>query len=181
MNHLLPTLLRETIYPVFFILLGKFLSLIVVAEFYHLGYRRELFLISFSSYGDFLKANSDSSLFMLILIIGGTLWSLTRAHFLHRTHVTPALANRLANLKLSFLIQSTTTIYIQALVWLVLLYLAAVDFIFESATGLLYGYLPVIAALSAFFSTWTLLLDWDSEIAWEKEGKISTFVGNNND
>lgn len=160
----LPRLLfRQTIYPVFFILTVKFVSVFFLARTFNFEYQLTGAGIVFSSFGDFLKINTYSSLFMLATIFFGLAWSLLQAHYFHATHLSPSLSRRLSELKATSLIKAS--VYPQASSWLGLAWLSAGDFFLENYLGLTASWLLWITLPGCLVATWLLLRDAEREIS----------------
>ncbi len=159
----LPRLLfRQTIYPVLFILTVKFASVFFLVRAFNFEYQLTGAGILFSSFGDFLKINTYSSLLMLGAVFLGLAWAIFQAHYLHATHFSPDLSRRLAGLGVTSLIKSS--VYPQASPWLGLAWLSAGYFFLENYLGLTAAWLLWLALPGCLVSTWLLLWDAEREI-----------------
>lgn len=169
-------LIDEAIVPALIIVAAKAFGVFFVARVFGLPFEIKtktqilpLPTVSFDSLTDYVIANSYSNLIMFLMVVAGLIWVLVKAHHFHASHISPKLAARLTQLRLSGLISQTLDVYHQALVWLLFLWFTVALLGFYAYLGLAYKSFAIIAFLVAVNLTWFLIFDVEREmVIWQK-------------
>jgi len=161
----LTKLIDEAILPAVILIVAKIASLLVVNRALNLSWQFKGFGISYSSFADFVLANSYSSLFMFGAIFAFTLWVLFKSHFLHDSHISPASSARLVSGGLTFLIQNSFKLYSQAFIWLSYSWLCATILGLMAMSGLVLGFIFYTAAAFSLLATVLFILDIEKEFS----------------
>lgn len=169
LSKILLKILSEAIIPAVAVFLAKILSALVLLHFYSVEFSFAASQIVIASRANFLAVNSYSDLFALAIITLAAAAVLFRAHFFHKTHLSPWLGHKAVSDNLEGLAVASWDIYPQSIVWLALSWLATFFFALEALLSTVYGWLPFLAALSAVNTTWLLIFDLEREIEVEKE------------
>jgi hypothetical protein len=170
-------LIDEAIVPALVLVVAKILGVLLVARFKDLVFEvsfKNRFLplptLVFSSYQDYVTVNSHSNLVMLGVVSLGLVWILLKANLLHASHISPKMAARLAQLRLSRLVSTTFEAYHQALVWYGFAWFTTILMAFYAYLGLAYKSFALIAFLIVLNLTWFFIFDVEREIIiWQRD------------
>jgi len=173
----LSALIDEAILPAFLLILAKFGGVVIVTliigSSWQLKFSSTLPLLpsfSYPDYQSYLVSNSYSNLLMYIALVFGCSFVLVKAHFFHSSHISPSLHAKLENLKLSFLISDTFSLYHQGVIWLLFLWLATVLILIQAFFELSYAWIAIISFLITLNFSWFFIADIEREIEiWRSE------------
>ena len=165
-------LIDEAIAPAALLILAKLLGFFLVSYFGNvpitINFKDILGIlpsIQFISVSDYIIAENYSNITMFMAVALGTLLVLSRAHFLHESHINPNVHTKIASLNLEKLIAPSYHLYHQAAIWLTFLWLTTV-FLGTSTVFLKITH-PAVSAVAfivAVSFTWVLIHDIEKEI-----------------
>ncbi len=168
----LTKLIDEAILPAVILIAAKIGSLLVVNMILNLSWQLKGFGISYSSFSDFVIANTYSSLFMFGVIFVFTMWVLIKSHLFHDSHISPVNSARLVSGRLTFLIQDSFKLYSQAFIWLSYSWLCVAILGFMALSSLVLGSIFYIAAGFSFLATVLLIFDIEKELSIRSESEF---------
>lgn len=167
----LTKLIDEAIIPAFALIVAKSLGLFLVIAVFKLDFVIEqggifkiLPVIHFQDPQSYIMAENYSNLAMLFVASFGTIFVIMRAHFLHRSHIHPAVHAKLVSLNLESLIASSYNLYHQGVIWLTYLWLVVGFLIISSVFGVTFPQITVIAFIIAANFSWIFAIDIQREI-----------------
>jgi len=167
-SKLLLRLISEAIIPALMVITAKLvgISLVVLLQGISWSVSADPFLpaISFSSASEYLIVSSWSNLFVIVVICLGLLWVLTKAHYLHNTHVSPTLTLRLLSFDLASLLTTTPEIFQQAIIWISYLWLFIILTGVQAYLGYYHWWMFGVSLALAIILTWLLVADWEKEM-----------------
>lgn len=164
-------LIDEAIIPAVTIILGKLIGLYLASYFFKLNFEivpssflKVLPAVHFNDPQSYILAENYSNLAMLFAASIGTIFVTFRAHFLHSSHIPPALHQKLIRLNLESLIAPTYSLYHQAATWLTYLWLVTAFITVSSILGITFPQISIIAFIIAANFSWIFALDIQREI-----------------
>jgi hypothetical protein len=164
-------LIDEAILPVTVLIVGKMAGLFAVIYFLHLDFTvvpasflKILPTVYFVNPTSYIIAENYSNLAMFILASVGTIFVITRAHFLHTSHISPVLQAKLARLNLDLFIASSYRLYHQAAIWITFLWLTTAFLMLSTIFNITYPQISVVAFIVAANLSWFLALDIEKEV-----------------
>ncbi len=164
-------LIDQAILPALILITGKMGGLFLTVYFLHLNivvqpasFLKILPTIHFPDPQAYILAENYSNLAMFFLASLGTILVVTRAHFLHESHISPKLQAKLARLNLESLIASSYKLYYQAAIWLTFLWLSAGFLVLSTILGITYPQISIIAFIVAANFSWVFALDIEKEL-----------------
>lgn len=171
-------LIDEAIIPAIALIVGKMLGLFLAIVFYHLDFVIEqgglfkiLPAITFTSPQNYILAENFSNLAMLFAASFGTIFVIFRAHFFHRSHISPSVHAKLVSLNLESLIAQSYDLYHQGAIWLTYLWLVVGFLIISSTFGVTFPQITIIAFLIAANFSWIFALDVQREVEIQRLSK----------
>jgi hypothetical protein len=170
-NRSITKLIDQAIIPATFLIVGKMAGLALAILFFHLRFSvtagsfiKILPTVRFTGANSYILAESYSNLAMFIVAALGTIFVITRAHFLHESHISPAFQAKLARLNLESLISTSYRLYYQAAIWVTFLWLATAFLVMSTVLNVTYGQFSVIAFIVAANFSWIFVLDVEREM-----------------
>jgi hypothetical protein len=133
------------------------------------GFFKFLPRLSFPSIHDYMLAENYSNLAMYSAAALGTLYILFKAHFLHQSHISPKVQQKLASINFENIISSSFHLYHQAFIWLVFLWLTTAFLVTSTLIKVTYVPITVIALIITINFTWIFVLDVQKEIEIGRE------------
>lgn len=168
-------LIDEAIIPAFILIIVKMAAILISSYFLKLnfdvninGFAQFLPHLSFLSVQDYTLAENYSNLAMYAAAALGTLYILVKAHFLHQSHVSPKVQQKLASLNFENIITSSFHLYHQALIWLVFLWLTTAFLITSTLLKVTYMPITAIALIITINFTWIFAVDVQKEVEINK-------------
>lgn len=164
-------LIDQAILPAAILIVGKMAGLFLTVYFMHLNFTVEpatflkiLPTIHFADHTSYILAENYSNLAMFTLASIGTIFVITRAHFLHQSHISPKVQAKLARFNLESLIASSYKLYHQAAIWLTFLWLSTGFLMLSTIAKITYPQISIIALIVAANFSWVFALDIEKEI-----------------
>lgn len=164
-------LIDEAIIPAVLIVSAKVVGVLAVSLIFgekivvsQAAFLKILPVISHSSYQGYYLVNSWSNAIMFVVTLVGSSIIIIKAHFFHQSHIKPSFHAKLARLKLSGLVASTFSLYHQAAIWLLYLWLIISFVVVEAYLKSSSIVLAVIAILVGINATWLLISDVEHEL-----------------
>ncbi len=168
-------LIDEAIVPALVLIIVKMAAILIVSYFLKLdfevninGFTQFLPRLSFLSVHDYLLAENYSNLAMYTAAALGTLYIIIKAHFLHQSHVSPKVQQKLASLNFENIISSSFHLYHQAFIWLIFLWLTTAFLITSTLIKVTYTPITIIALIITINFTWIFATDVQKEIEINK-------------
>lgn len=168
-------LIDEAIIPALILIIVKMAAILAVSYFLKLnfdvninGFAKFLPHLSFQSMNDYILAENYSNLAMYTAAALGTLYILIKAHFLHQSHVSPKLQQKLASLNFENIISSSFHLYHQAFIWLVFLHLTTAFLATSTLIKVTYMPITIIALIITINFTWIFAVDVQKEVEINK-------------
>ncbi|MFI5205894.1 MAG: hypothetical protein ACHQVK_03045 [Candidatus Paceibacterales bacterium] len=165
------SLIDQAIIPATFLIVGKMVGLFLAILLFRLDFSvmagsfiKILPTVHFTDANSYILAESYSNLAMFIVASLGTIFVITRAHFLHETHISPALQAKLVKLNLQSLISTSYRLYYQAAIWVTFLWLATAFLVMSTMQNVTYGQFSVVAFIVAANFSWIFALDIEKEL-----------------
>lgn len=176
MSKTIISLVDSAIIPAATMICGKVLGLFIVNIIFGLEWAIEtdsdnLFSIRivYNNIDDQIIAASYSNLIMYLFVAFGFSYVLISALYLHNSHVSPRMLANLATRNLLNLIKDSFTIYTQATVWLIFLWIAFVTILLNTFLGKSYAWVSVVTFCMSAALTVVLLRDVGQEIRLTKD------------
>lgn len=168
-------LIDEAIIPALILIIVKMAAILAVSYFLKLsfdvninGFAKFLPRLSFQSVNDYILAENYSNLAMYTAAALGTLYILIKAHFLHQSHVSPKIQQKLASLNFENIISSSFHLYHQAFIWLVFLWLTTAFLATSTLIKVTYMPITIIALIITINFTWIFAVDVQKEVEINK-------------
>lgn len=169
-------LIDQAIVPATFLIVGKMAGLFLAIFFFHLEFsvRAGSFIkilptVHFTGANAYILAESYSNLAMFVVASLGTIFVITRAHFLHESHISPAFQAKLARLNLESLISTSYRLYYQAAIWVTFLWLTTAFLVMSTIQNITYGQFSIIAFIVAANFSWIFALDIEKELEIQRD------------
>lgn len=163
----LTKLIDEAIIPALLLVIVKVVGVLAAAYFLKLNYEVSISVfpkVSFATLQDYVLAENYSNLAMFTVAATGSLVVLIRAHFLHETHVSPKIQQKLARLNLENIVKPSYHLYHQAAIWLTFVWLTTGFLIISTVTKITYMPITIIAFLIAINFSWIMARDIEMEL-----------------
>lgn len=164
-------LIDQAILPALILIIGKMGGLFLTVYLLHLdvavqpaSFLKILPTVHFPDPQAYILAENYSNLAMFTLASLGTIFVITRAHFLHESHISPSLQAKLARLNLEVLIASSYKLYHQAAIWLTFLWLSTGFLVLSTILNITYPQISIIAVIVAANFSWVFALDVEKEL-----------------
>lgn len=170
MSKSLLKLLDTSLFPACVMILAKLFGVLAVLWFFNIPYTlRDYFSNVYSlrfiiSEENIQNVTAYSDLIMYLIIAMLFSINIVRAIFLHSTHISPSMMNRLANRNLLRLVQSSYEIYHSATIWLIFLWVSNILVLINVFSGVSLLWVGVVSFLLSIFLTAILLQDVYREI-----------------
>ncbi len=161
-------LIDEAIIPALLLIIAKVAGILASSYFFKLNYQVNVSIfpnITFSSLSDYVIAENYSNLLMFAAAAIGSLVVILRAHYLHESHITPMVQQKLAKLNLENIIKPSYHLYHQAAIWLTFLWLTTGFLIISTVTKITYVPITVVAVLIAVNFSWIMARDIEKEFS----------------
>ena len=169
-------LIDEAIVPAVLLIIVKMAAILTTSYFLKLnfevninGFAQFLPRLSFPNIHDYILAENYSNLAMYTAVALGTLYILIKAHFLHQSHISPKLQQKLASVNFENIITSSFHLYHQAFIWLTFLWLTTAFLITSTLIKVTYTPIAVIALIITINFTWIFAVDVQKEIEIGRE------------
>lgn len=169
-------LIDEAILPAATIIVGKMAGLFAAVYFLGLDFTvapasflKILPTVYFVDPTSYILAENYSNLAMFAVASAGTIFVISRAHFLHSSHISPQLQAKLARLNLEVLIASSYRLYHQAAIWLTFLWLTTAFLMLSTIFKITYPQISIVAFIVAANFSWVFALDIEKEIEIQKD------------
>ncbi len=169
-------LIDEAVIPAVVLIIAKILGIYLVNYLlkvdYNInpnGFLNILPSITYTSPNDYIVAENYSNLAMFVAVALGTLVVTVKAHFLHESHISPRLHQKLVKLNLEKFISTSFHLYHQAFIWLVFLWLVTIFLITATLAEIIYPQVSAIAVIIALNFSWILAVDVQKEIEIARE------------
>lgn len=164
-------LIDEAIIPAIALIVGKMLGLFLTISIFDLPFTlrsgsiaKILPSVQFTNLTDYILAENYSNLLMLASVVLGTIFVLIRAHYLHESHIHPALHAKLVSLNLESLVAPSYHLYHQAAIWLTFLWLTVAFLAISTAFKITYVQISALAFIIAANFSWVFVLDIEKEV-----------------
>ncbi|GEM_PF-877216 len=164
-------LIDQAILPAAILIIGKMGGLFLTVYLLHLNFTVQpasflkiLPTVHLPDQTSYILAENYSNLAMFMLASVGTIFVITRAHFLHESHISPRLRAKLARLNLEALIASSYKLYHQAAIWLTFLWLSTGFLMLSTIAKITYPQISIIAFIVAANFSWVFALDVEKEV-----------------
>ncbi len=163
-------LLDNALLPASLMLVSKFVGIFFIIRFFNLDWVVQQTPNNFLSFQTVLSAQnvvlvtSYSDLIMFCAIALGFTINLLKAIFLHNSHISPQMLNRLANRNLLSLIKNSYEIYHSASVWLFFLWVAVAIVITNTLNNAIYSWVGLATLLVSILLTIVFFQDVYKEI-----------------
>lgn len=163
-SKILIRLVDQAIIPAFTLLVARIVSVVALSNLLDLPYVVTASGFVFADQEAYLKINSYSLLFMLIIVSLGIGYVLFKSFAFHETHITPKMTAKLFSLRLSSLIQTSFDIYSQGMVWISYVYLMFFVITLMSLFGLIYAWVFLVSLVITLLVSAAFILDIEAEI-----------------
>jgi len=171
-SRILIKLVDEAIFPAILLLATRLTSMLVVSKFFHANYEINANGVIFVNLSDYLKVNSYSTLFMILILAIGLLFIIIKSFVFHDSHISPGFSAKIYSLKMPSLIQSSFNIYSQGTIWLSYIYLILIVASFMTLFGMLYSWVLFVAIITTVISTALFVMDIEHEVKINKGKEI---------
>ena len=168
LSKILIKLIDKAIIPATLLLASRIISIILVSK--HLGIYFEITRDGFifqNSY-DYLKVNSYSILFMVVVLVIGLGYVVVKALLFHSSHIKPTTTAKLFSIKAQSLIQNSYEIYTQGSVWLSYSYLLLILTAVMAMSNLVYPWVFYSILGVSILVTLIFIFDAEEEIKMKK-------------
>lgn len=148
-------------------LLGVFFFNLILKTDYEVVQKSFLNLlpsVTYTSSTDYIRIENYSNLLMFVSAASGTMIVVLKAHFLHESHISPKLHQKLETMNLANLVSKSFHIYHQAVIWLIFLWLTTLFLLLSTLSKITYIQITAIAVIIAANLTWIFAADVQKEI-----------------
>ncbi len=175
MSDSLIKLIDASILPASLMVVVKFLGVVLVAQFFDVGWRinfaNENFFSTFPVLlgRDLVFVSSFSDILMLMVILGGFTYCVLKALLFHDTHINPRMVARLASWDLLGLIKNSSKIYYSSVVWLIFSIISVVLVWINIVSGKTNIFVGIVGVLIIIITSTLLVRDIEDEISRAKK------------
>ena len=168
-------LLDNALLPASLMLVSKFVGIFLVIRAFNLDWLVQQTPNNFLSFQTVLSAQdvvlvtSYSDLVMFAIVALGFTVNILRAIFLHNSHISPQLLNKLASKNLLSLIKNSYEIYHAASVWLFFLWICQAIVLTNALNNSIYSWVGMMTLLISILLTIVFFQDVYKEIEYAKQ------------
>ena len=162
----LTKLIDEAIIPALILVIVKVIGVLAAAYFFKLNYEVNVSIfpkVSFQTLQDYILAENYSNFAMFTAAALGSLSVIIRTYYLHETHISPKVQQKLARLNLENIVKPSYHLYHQAAIWLTFLWLTTGFLIISTTTKITYLPITIIAVIVAINFSWIMARDIEKE------------------
>jgi len=171
LSKLLIKLIDKAIIPAVLLLASRIISIVLVSRYLGISFKITQKGFIFQSSYDYLKVNSYSILFMIIVLIAGLGYVIIKALIFHSSHIKPSTTSRLFSIKAQSLIQDSYEIYTQGAVWLSYSYLLLIVTAVMAMSDLVYTWVFYLMLGVSILVTLIFIFDAEEEIKMKKDSR----------
>lgn len=176
MSAFILKLLDESVVPVVLIFSSKIISLIVTARYLGVSYSIQDNKLYFDRFSDLVLANNVSNLFVLFLLVLGTVLVLVRLYHFHASHIHPVFLTKLLESDLEFAVSTSFNLFHQVAVWLSLGLALLVSFLVQTLFSWTSPWIFILGLFSLLLLAVLAVLDLEREVKIETKGRPQFFI-----
>jgi len=175
MSKSLIKLLDNALLPSALMVVSKFVGIFLIIRLFGLEWSIQETpnnIFSFQtvlSSQDVVLVTSYSDLIMFSILAIGFSVNILKAIFLHNSHISSELLNRLASVNLLTLIKNSYEIYHSASVWLIFMWIAALISLSNALSGSTFGWVGITTLIVSILLTVIFFQDVYKEVEYAKE------------
>lgn len=171
MSKFLVKLVDEAIFPAALIIAVKAVGVMLINVFFGMSWSISTVFkafwqphIVYRTYEEALIVASYSNLFMFLAVFAGSAVIITKAFYLHDSHVNPQTVLKLAKMNFLQMIQSSFELYHQAIIWFAFQVLTTIFIFSNYLQGMTYAWIAVVTVVITLVTFWMLIKDIDQEV-----------------
>lgn len=169
-------LLDESVVPVVLVFSSKIISLIFTARYLGVSYSIQDNKLYFDHFNDLVLANNISNLFVMLVVILGSLLVLVRLYYFHSSHIHPSFLTKLLESDLEFAVSTSFNLFHQVAVWLSLGLALVTSFLIQTLFGWTSAWIFITGFLSLLILALLVVLDLEREVIIETKGRPQFFI-----
>lgn len=167
-SKILIKLIDEAIVPAVTLITVRLASVILISRYLGIPFSLTNNGLAFNTASEYVKINSYSMAAMIISLVVGLAYTLTKSFFFHSSHITPKLTAQIFSLKLSFFIQNSFELYSQGAIWISYLFLLLLAAGTMVIFGLIYPWVAYLGLGTGILAAILFILDIEREINIQK-------------